>query len=323
MANYLVNRGAGFIGSNLVEHLLQRGDGVRVLDNFSTGHRRNLDPFLSRIELLEGDICHPEDCARGVADMDYVLHQAALPSVPRSLADPCKTHAVNATGTLNMLVAARAAKVRRFVLASSSSVYGDQEVEYKHEGLPLRPMSPYAASKAAGEHYLRSFSTCFGLETVALRYFNVFGPRQDPDSPYSAVVPLFIMALLRGEQPVIYGDGLQARDFTYVENVVSANVLAATGSFEACGQAYNIACGEALLILDLLAVHWPVAPVIPKRRPCTGQGARATCARRRPVEAGQTFGSCARGCENGIGEDGVLLCCGWPPAITRSGTWVG
>ncbi|MBI2425243.1 MAG: SDR family oxidoreductase [Candidatus Hydrogenedentes bacterium] len=254
MANYLVTGGAGFIGSNLVEHLLARGEAVRVLDNLSTGRRHNLDAFRERIEFIEGDIREPGDCAQAAADMDYVLHQAALPSVPRSLADPATTHAVNVTGALNLLVAARDAKVRRFVFASSSSVYGDQAEEFKHEGLPLCPMSPYAASKAAGEHYLRAFSQCFGLETVALRYFNVFGPRQDPDSPYSAVIPLFIMALLRGEQPVIYGDGLQARDFTYVENVVSANVLAATGSFEARGQAYNIACGEAIGIAELLAL---------------------------------------------------------------------
>lgn len=252
MANYLVTGGGGFIGSNIVEELLRRGDGVRVLDNFYTGRRENLVPFLSRIELLEGDLRSPEDCARAVADVDYVLHQAAIPSVPRSVANPGLSHDVNVTGLLNLLTAARDAGVKRLVYASSSSVYGDQEADVKTEDLTLNPMSPYAAMKAAGEHYLRAFSLCYGMETVALRYFNVFGPRQDPNSPYSAVIPLFITAMHKGVPPTIHGTGEQARDFTYVANNVSANILAATAPFEAKGQAYNIACGTSYSVLDLV-----------------------------------------------------------------------
>lgn len=253
MANYLVTGGAGFIGSNIVEVLLEQGDGVRVLDDFSTGFERNLADHVSRVEVHRGSIASPEACALACQDMDYVLHHAALPSVSRSVADPLASHTFNATGTLNMLVAARDAGVKRLVYASSSSVYGDQPVDDKHEGLPLRPRSPYAAAKASGEHYLQAFSECFGLETVALRYFNVFGPRQDPNSPYSAVIPRFICAMQAGESPEIQGDGLQARDFTYVENNVYANIQAATGDFEATGQAYNIACGTSYTLLDLVA----------------------------------------------------------------------
>ncbi len=252
MANYLVTGGAGFIGSNIVEVLVERGDGVRVLDDFSTGFEANLADFASRIEVHRGTIASPDDCARACADMNYVLHHAALPSVSRSVADPLASHTFNATGTLNMLVAARDAGVKRLVYASSSSIYGDQPVDEKHEGLPMRPRSPYAAAKASGEHYLQAFSECFGLETVALRYFNVFGPRQDPNSPYSAVIPRFICAMQAGEAPEIQGDGLQARDFTYVENNVSANLQAATGDFDARGQAYNIACGTSYSLLDLV-----------------------------------------------------------------------
>jgi len=175
-----------------------------------------------------------------------------VPSVPRSIQDPPLINEVNVNGTLNLLIAARDARVKRFVFASSSSVYGDQPAEFKTEDLPLHPSSPYAASKAAGEHYVRAFSACFGLETVSLRYFNVFGPRQDPNSPYSAVIPLFIRAMLEGRSPTVHGDGLQARDFTYVTNNVRANILAATGSFEARGQAYNIACGTSFSLLDLI-----------------------------------------------------------------------
>lgn len=253
MANFLVTGGAGFIGSNLVEALLSRGDHVRVLDDFSTGYQSNLAAFLPRVEIHTGSVASVEDCVGAVRDMDFVLHQAALPSVARSVADPMTSHAVNATGTLNLLSAAKDGGVKRVVYASSSSIYGDQAVEYKHEELPMCPRSPYAAAKASGEHYLRAFSTCFGLETVALRYFNVFGPRQDPNSAYSAVIPLFLSAMLSGESPSIHGDGTQARDFTFVENNVHANILAATGNFEARGQAYNIACGTSYTLLDLVA----------------------------------------------------------------------
>ena len=253
MSNFLVTGGGGFIGSNLAAYLLEQGHAVRVLDNFSTGFRENLVPIEARIDIVEGSITRPEDCARAMRDMEFVLHQAAIPSVPRSVANPIDTHDANVNGTLNLLVAARDANVKRVVFASSSSIYGNQAVEQKHEGLPLQPMSPYAAAKAAGEHYLRAFSTCYGLETVGLRYFNVFGPNQNPDSPYSAVIPLFIRAMLNGQAPVVHGDGLQARDFTYVENNLHANLLAATGKFEAQGQAYNIACGKSYTLLDLVA----------------------------------------------------------------------
>lgn len=253
MANYLVTGGAGFIGSNLAEALVARGDSVRVFDNFSTGFRENLAPLDGRIEILEGTLTSPDLCATAVGDMDYVLHQGALPSVARSVDDPAASHATNATGTLNLLTAAHEAGIKRFVYASSSSVYGDQAVEEKHEALPLRPQSPYAAAKASGEHYLRAFSRCYSMETVALRYFNVFGPRQDPNSTYSAVIPLFVKAMLAGQPPLVHGDGLQARDFTFVENNVHANILAATGDFAAEGQAYNIACGASYTLLALVA----------------------------------------------------------------------
>jgi len=253
MAHYLVTGGGGFIGSNIVEHLLAMGESVRVLDNFFTGRRENLEPFRGAIDLIEGDIRSPEDCARAVADVDYVLHQAAVPSVPRSVQDPVLSNDVNVNGTLCLLIAARDARVKRVVFASSSSVYGDQEADWKSEDLLLSPLSPYAANKAAGEYYLRAFSTCYGLETVSLRYFNVFGPRQDPNSPYSAVIPLFIRAMLEGQKPTVHGDGLQSRDFTYVENVARANVLAATAAFPAAGQAYNVACGASFTLLDLIA----------------------------------------------------------------------
>ncbi len=253
MAHYLVTGGAGFIGSSIADFLAAQGESVRVLDNLSTGYAKNLAHLERRIEFINGDIRDPEACSHAVCGVDYVLHQAAVPSVPRSVADPVLSHESGTTGTLNMLLAARDAKVKRFVFAGSSSVYGDQPGEFKHEEIMLSPLSPYAATKAAGEHYLQAFSTCFGMETVTLRYFNVFGPRQDPDSPYSAVIPIFIRLILREKSPVIYGDGLQARDFTFVENNVRANILAATGDFEAKGQVYNIAAGESYTLLDLVA----------------------------------------------------------------------
>ena len=252
MANFLVSGGAGFIGSSIVEFLVNKGEPVRVVDDFSTGKRENLAPFLDKIEIIEGDLSDAEVCARAVRDIDYVLHQAAVPSVPRSVADPILNHRANVTATVNLLVAARDARVKRFVFASSSSVYGDQSQEVKTEDLPPSPLSPYAAAKAACEHYLQAFSSCYGMETVSLRYFNVFGPRQDPDSPYSAVIPLFITAIMQGRRPIVHGDGLQARDFTFVENNVRANILAATADFVAKGQAYNIACGESYNLLQLL-----------------------------------------------------------------------
>jgi nucleoside-diphosphate-sugar epimerase len=252
MPSFLVTGGAGFIGSNIVEFLLRQGESVRVLDNLSTGYRRNIEPFAADIDFVEGDITNLDDCVKAVQDMDYVLHLGALASVPRSVSDPALSHEANVTATLNLLMAARDAKVKRFVFSSSSSVYGDQESDLKSEDNLLNPLSPYASAKASCEHYLSAFSTCYGMETVALRYFNVFGPRQDPNSPYSAVIPLFISAVLEGKSPTIFGDGSQSRDFTFVENNVRANYLAALGDFEAKGQAYNIACGYSINLIELL-----------------------------------------------------------------------
>ncbi|MCX6032766.1 MAG: SDR family oxidoreductase [Chloroflexi bacterium] len=250
MAIYLVTGGAGFIGSHIVDELVQRGERVKVLDDFSTGRRENLLGARGQIELFEGDIRNRQVVQLAMQGVDYVLHQAALPSVPRSVADPLTTNEVNVTGTLNVLVAAREARVRRVVYASSSSVYGNNPALPKHETMPIGPLSPYATSKLAGENYCRAFHHVYGLPTVALRYFNVFGPRQDPTSQYAGVMPRFIVALLRDESPTIYGDGTQSRDFTYVANVVQANLLACY-SQEAIGQVMNVACGERHTLLDL------------------------------------------------------------------------
>lgn len=251
---YLVTGAAGFIGSNIVEALLEKGAAVRGLDDFSTGHRRNLEPFLDDIDLIEGSITDGAVCARAVKGVDYVLHQAAIPSVPRSIADPTRTHAANVTGLVNMLTAAKDARVARFVFASSSSVYGDTPALPKSEDMPLNPKSPYAAQKAAGELYARSFFSSFGLPTVCLRYFNVFGKRQDPGSPYSAVLPIFITRILRGETVTIHGDGEQTRDFCHVGNVVAANLLAAECPDAALGKVFNIACGERTSLNRIVAM---------------------------------------------------------------------
>ena len=253
-ARCLVTGGAGFIGSNLVEHLLAEGAAVRVLDNFSTGRRCNLEfakDLGSQLEVVEGDIRDLETCRRAAHGVELVFHQAALPSVQRSVEDPVTSHQVNATGSLHVLTAAREAGVRRLVYASSSSVYGDNPELPKLETHETRPLSPYAISKLAGEQYARVFCQLFGFETVALRYFNVFGPRQDPDSHYSAVIPRFIRTLMRGEAPDIYGDGEQSRDFTYVANVVEANLLAATAA-DAPGRVFNIALGGRVSLNLLL-----------------------------------------------------------------------
>jgi UDP-glucose 4-epimerase len=253
MASYLITGGGGFIGSNIAEALLKSGARVRILDNFSTGKRDNILPFKDRIEIVEGDVRSFHIVRDAVDGIDYVLHQAALPSVPRSIKDPITTDEVNVTGTLNILQAARDAGVRRLVFASSSSVYGDLEVLPKTEEMLPKPLSPYAVSKLAGEKYCGVFTQIYGLETVALRYFNVFGPRQDPTSEYSAVIPKFVNAMLRGESPLIYGDGTQSRDFTFVENVVKANLLACkVVKFPVSGQVFNIACGKAVTLNDLV-----------------------------------------------------------------------
>lgn len=254
MANYLVTGGAGFIGSNIVEFLVARGESVRVLDNFSTGKPQNLAPWRDKIELIEGDIRDEETCRKAVADIDYVLHQAAMASVPRSVAEPVMTSEVNVMGTIKLLTAAAQARVKRLVYAASSSAYGEQAAEVKTEALLPQPLSPYAAAKLAGEYFCQAFSQSMGLEAVGLRYFNVFGPRQDPKSQYSAVIPLFATAVIEGRQPTVYGDGLQTRDFTFVENNVRANILAATTDKPVAGKVINVACGGSYSLLDLLKV---------------------------------------------------------------------
>ncbi|MDD5085337.1 MAG: SDR family oxidoreductase [Candidatus Omnitrophica bacterium] len=251
MALYLVTGGAGFIGSNIVEELLGRGEKVRVLDNFSTGLRRNIEPFLSKIELVEGDLRDEAACMRAVQGVDYVLHQAALRAVLRSVDDPVETNEINVRGTLNLLIAAKNSGVKRFVNASSSSIYGDTDKFPSKETDKPSPESPYAASKIMGEYYCRIFTKLYGLDTVSLRYFNVFGPRQNPESKYSAVIPIFLDCLLRDKGPEVHWDGKQSRDFTYVDNVVEANLLAATAPGVA-GGVFNIATHEEYSVLDVL-----------------------------------------------------------------------
>lgn len=254
MTTYLVTGGAGFIGSNIVLELVRRGERVRVLDNFATGRRSNLAGVEDRVDLVEGDLRQLPDVEKAVEGVDVVLHQGALGSVPRSVADPLATHEANATGTLHLLWAARRAGIRRVVNASSSSVYGDTPTLPKVEDMLPTPRSPYPVSKLAGEQYCRVFAEVYGLETVSLRYFNVFGPRQDPTSQYAAVIPKFIRAMLRGERPVIFGDGTQSRDFTFVANVVEANLLAAEAPAGALdGAVCNVACGGRITLLDLVA----------------------------------------------------------------------
>lgn len=267
----LITGGAGFVGSHLVRRTLALGRDVVVLDNLSTGRRENLEEVADHLEFFEGDITIPSDVEQAITGCDAVLHQAALPSVPRSIADPAASHEVNATGTLNVLIAARDAGVGRFVFASSSSVYGATPGLPKQEEMPTLPLSPYAVAKSAAESYCRSFHGLYGLEAVALRYFNVFGPRQDPASEYAAVVPRFIQAFCAERPPTIYGDGETSRDFTYVENVVDAN-MAALEAPAAPGNVYNIACGERITLNQLAAglraqlntdiepVHGPARP---------------------------------------------------------------
>ncbi|NIO48481.1 MAG: NAD-dependent epimerase/dehydratase family protein [Candidatus Aminicenantes bacterium] len=250
MDKYLVTGGAGFIGSNIAEELVKRGYQVRIIDNFLTGKRENISSFLDKIELVEGDIRDYDACNRALEGVDFVLHQAALPSVPRSIEDPLLTAEINIKGTLNILLASREAKVKGFVFASSSSVYGDDPNLPKKESNVGNPLSPYAISKLAGEKYCRVFSQIFGLYTVCLRYFNIFGPRQDPFSQYAAVIPNFITRMLKGKSPIIFGDGEQSRDFTYVSNVVEANILASKAK-GVSGEVFNIACGERATVNSL------------------------------------------------------------------------
>jgi nucleoside-diphosphate-sugar epimerase len=255
MATFCVTGGAGFIGSNLVEALVARGDRVRVVDNLSTGHIENLEPVAAKIELINADICDTTRMRQVFSGVDVVFHEAAIPSVQKSILDPLRSNQANITGTLSVLVAARDAKVRRVIYAGSSSVYGDTPTLPKAESMPPHPISPYGIMKWVAELYANQFTKLYGLETITLRYFNVFGPRQDPSSEYSGVLSKFITAMLRHEQPVIFGDGEQSRDFTFVQNVIDANLLAANTS-KGIGEVINVAVGcryslnETLKILN-------------------------------------------------------------------------
>ncbi|HET7872641.1 MAG TPA: SDR family oxidoreductase [Terriglobales bacterium] len=252
MALYLITGIAGFIGSSLAHALLDRGERVRGIDNLSTGNAANVADIGSRIEFIEADLNHPAAVAQACRDVDYVLHQAAIPSVPRSVKDPMESNRANIDATVSLLVAARDARVKRVVYASSSSLYGDTPTLPKHEGMLPAPISPYAVAKLAGEYYMASFYRVYGMETVALRYFNVFGPRQDPTSQYSGVMAKFISSMLRGEQPTLYGDGEQSRDFTFVENVVDANLRACIASpQQVAGRAFNAATGRRVTINEM------------------------------------------------------------------------
>jgi len=249
MAVYLITGIAGFIGSSLARELLRRGEQVRGVDNFSTGKRENLSQILGGIEFREADLLDLDAMKRACTGVDYVLHQAAIPSVPKSVLDPIGSNRANLDGTVNVLVAARDAKVKRVIYAASSSAYGDTPTLPKHERMTPDPISPYAVAKLASEHYMISFYRCYGLETVALRYFNIFGPRQDPSSPYSGVLAKFIRQMLNGQQPTIFGDGEQSRDFTYIDNAVEANLLACKApTQQVAGRLFNVATGRRVTL---------------------------------------------------------------------------
>jgi UDP-glucose 4-epimerase len=252
MGVYLVTGGAGFIGSHIASALVERGDRVRIFDNLSTGHRGNVDRLVEHVEFIQGDLVNRLDVERAVDGVEVVFHEAALASVPRSVEAPLATNAACVTGTVNLLDVARRSGVRRVVYGGSSSAYGDQPTPQKHERLLPAPLSPYAAAKLAGEYYCQAFTATYGLETVTLRYFNVFGPRQDPKSEYAAVIPKFITEMLAGRRPTIFGDGKQSRDFTYIDNVVRGNLLAADAA-DAVGRTINVACGQSYNLLQLVA----------------------------------------------------------------------
>lgn len=265
-ARYLVTGGAGFIGSNLVETLLRDGHDVRVLDDLSTGRRENIvdaggwaQTGGGTFEMVEGDIRDPDVCTSTVADRDFVLHQAAMPSVPRSVQDPFNSNQVNINGTLNLLIAARDAGIKRFVFASSSSIYGESEELPKREAMRRAPISPYGLQKLTAEAYCSLFTSLYGLPTVALRYFNIFGPRQDPGSDYSAVIPKFITAIKNDRRPTIYGDGEQTRDFTYIANAVQANLRACLAGERAFGKTFNVGCGERISLNRLVEILYDIA----------------------------------------------------------------
>lgn len=251
MGTYLVTGGAGFIGSHIASALVERGNRVRVFDNLCTGNRENLTPLAGRIEFIEGDLIRPGDMERALDGVEVVFHEAALASVPRSVDSPLDTNAACVTGTVTLLDVARRSGVRRVVFGGSSSAYGDQPIPAKHEQLLPMPLSPYAAAKLAGEFYCQAFTATYGLETVTLRYFNVFGPRQDPKSQYAAVIPKFITEMVAGRQPTIFGDGKQSRDFTYIDNIVQGNLMAADTP-AAVGRTINVACGESYNLLELV-----------------------------------------------------------------------
>jgi nucleoside-diphosphate-sugar epimerase len=255
MANFLVTGAAGFIGSSLTRSLLDGGNSVRGFDNLSTGKMENLEDVLDRIDLRQADLCDISAVRDACKGIDFILHEAALPSVPRSVADPISAHESNVTGTLNLLVAARDAGVKRIVFAGSSSAYGDQPTLPKHEGMMPNPISPYAASKVACEMYLQCFYRCYGLETVTIRYFNVFGPRQDANSQYSGVLAKFITMMLNGERPTIFGDGEQSRDFTYIDNVIKGNMLACFAPAEkVSGKVFNVATASTITLNQTYAL---------------------------------------------------------------------
>jgi nucleoside-diphosphate-sugar epimerase len=259
MALYLITGIGGFIGSSIARALLSRGQAVRGVDNFSTGKKDNLAEIAARIEVHEADITDLDAMHRACKGVDFVLHQAAIPSVPKSVLDPRGSNRANVDGTVNVLVAARDAKVKRVVYAASSSAYGDTPTLPKHEGMKPDPISPYAVAKLASEHYMVSFFRCYGLETVCLRYFNIFGPRQDPSSPYSGVLAKFITQMLKGEQPTIFGDGEQSRDFTYIDNAVNANLLAckADGA-KVAGEVFNVATGRRVTLNETFKALQPL-----------------------------------------------------------------
>jgi UDP-glucose 4-epimerase len=270
---YLVTGGAGFIGSSIARGLLARGDAVRVIDNFSTGKRENIADIVERIELFEGDIRDDRLLARAIAGVEVVFHEAAIASVPQSMAQPLENHSVNATGTMRVLESARQAGVRRVLYAASSAAYGDEPTLPKVETMPPAPISPYGATKLAGEVAMQVYARAFGLETVCLRYFNVFGPRQDPQSEYAAVIPKFITAALAGKQPRIFGDGKQSRDFCHIDNVVEANFAAAAADArQVSGSVFNIGCGEAI---DLNRVVALIGDILGRRIDALHEPARA------------------------------------------------
>ena len=284
---YIVTGGAGFIGSHIAERLLSEGHCVRIIDNFSTGKRENLAHLRGDLHVYEISITDRAALQPVFEGADYVFHQAALPSVPRSVDDPLTTHEYNATGTLNVLLSARDAGVKRVVYAASSSAYGDIEGEFKDETMPPRPLSPYAVAKLTGEYYCQSFTEVYGLETVALRYFNVFGPRQDETSHYAAVIPKFIAAMVSGQSPTIYGDGTQSRDFTYIDNVVHGNLLAAKAP-DAAGYMMNLATGGRITLLELVdklnrLLGTSLDPVLTNPRPGDIKHSRASIERARDL----------------------------------------